>query len=104
MLQRARNASASMPMAIDSGRARLEQSRHHENFEASMCTPGTRRGTGEKTSKTSARKDPEIEELYRIITRAVIPKKEEEIYRQYTTKREIHAKKRDAPRAATAKE
>ena len=104
MLQRARSASASMPMAIDLGCARLEQSRHHENFEASMCTPGTWRVTGEKTSKTSAGKDLEIEELRKIITRAVTPEKQEEICRWYTTKREIHAKKRDAPYAATAKE
>ena len=68
-------------MAVDSGRAGLEQSRHHENFEVSMCTPGTRRVTGEKTLKTSAGKDPEIKELRKIITRAVTPRKEEEICR-----------------------
>ena len=81
MLQRARSASASMPMAVDSGRAGLEQSRHHENFKVSIYTPGTRRVTSEKTLKTSARKDPEIKELRKINTRAVTPEKEEEIYR-----------------------
>ena len=68
-------------MAIDAGRAGLDQSRHHEHFEASMCAPDARRANGEKTSKTSAGKDPEIEELRKIITGAVTPEKEEEICR-----------------------
>ena len=93
-----------MPMAIDAGRARLDQSRHHEYFEASIYALDARRANGEKTLKTSAGKDPEIKELRKIITGAVTPEKEEEIYRWYTTKREIYTKKHDAPRAATAKE
>ena len=68
-------------MVVDLGRARLEQSRHHENFEVSIYTLGTRRVTGEKTLKTSAGKDLEIKELRKIITRVVTPEKEEEIYR-----------------------
>ena len=91
-------------MVIDSRRARLDQSRYYEHFEASICALDAWRANSEKTLKTSARKDLEIKELRKIITGAVTPEKEEEIYRWYTTKREIHAKKRDAPRAAIAKE
>ena len=60
-----------------------------------MNEPTTRRANGEKTSNSRTGKDPEIEELRKIIARAVTPEKEEEICRWYTTKREKHTKKRD---------
>ena len=82
-------------MVVDSRRARLDQSRHHEQAGLSMSEPTTRRANGEKTSNLRTRKDLEIEELRKIIVRVVTPEKEEEIYRWYTTKREKHTKKQD---------
>ena len=69
-----------------------------------MCALDAQQANSEKILKTSARKDLEIKELRKIITGAVTPEKEEEICRWYTTKREIHAKKHNAPYAAIAKE